>query len=128
MKSLVEFINEQSQVNEESTSKTITLDFTDLENAEETLKSLEGMEGCTIEDKKLTVTITSDNVSKLGTVQDILQQYSNVLRSSSKRTNDEQYAQKTKKFESSVGELNDALDEIANPEEDADTKEEGEAE
>ena len=64
------------------------------------------------------VTINPDNVDKLDEVQDILQQYCQTIRSSSKSTNDEQYAQKTKKFEQKVTEFNDAIDEIANPEED----------
>ena len=126
MKSLQEFINEQAEVNvnitEAKDSKEITFDFTDLENGEETLKSLEDKEGCTVEDNKLTVKITSDNVDKLDTVQDILQQYSDTIRSSQKRSSDEQYAQKTIKFEKKVGEFNDAIDEISNPKDDKDGK------
>ena len=126
MKRLQEFINEQAEVNvnitEAKDSKEITFDFTDLENGEETLKSLEDKEGCTVEDNKLTVKITSDNVDKLDTVQDILQQYSDTIRSSQKRSSDEQYAQKTIKFEKKVGEFNDAIDEISNPKDDKDGK------
>lgn len=117
MKHLSDYIVEQSQVNESSTSKTITFNFKDLENGEETLKSLEGKEGVTIEDNKLTLEITTDNVDKLDTVQDILQQYCQTIRNSQKRTSDEQYAQKTVEFEKKVNELNDAIDEIQNPEE-----------
>jgi len=118
MKTLQEFITEQVQLNEESTSKTISFDFTDLENSEEILDSLKEKEGCSVEDNTLTVTITADNADKLDTVQDILQQYSETLRSSSKRSSNEQYAQKTKKFAEKVGEFNDALDEITDPNED----------
>ena len=117
MKHLSDYIVEQSQVNESSTSKIITFNFKDLENAEETLKSLEGKEGVTIEDNKLTLEITTDNVDKLDTVQDILQQYCQTIRNSQKRSSDEQYAQKTVEFEKKVNELNDAIDEIQNPEE-----------
>lgn len=117
MKTLQDFIIEKSQLNEGIESKSITFDFTDLENAEDTLKSFEDREGCTVEDNKLTVTITKDNVDKLDSVQDILQQYGETLRKSSKSTNDEQYAQKTKKFAERVEELNDIIDEIENPEE-----------
>ena len=126
MKRLQEFINEQAEVNvnitEAKDSKEITFDFTDLENGEETLKSLEDKEGCTVEDNKLTIKITGDNVDKLDTVQDILQQYSDTIRSSQKRSSDEQYAQKTIKFEKKVGEFNDAIDEISNPKDDKDGK------
>lgn len=118
MKSLVDFIKESTmEVMESSDSTSITFDFTDLENGEETLKSLSDREGCSVEDNKLTVTITADNVDKLDTVQDILQQFSETIRNSQKRSSDEQYAQKTKKFAEKVAEFNDKLDEIANPEE-----------
>jgi len=112
MKHLQDYINEQAQLNEAVESKTVTFDFTDLENAEETIKSLESMEGISVDDKKVTLTINKDNVEKIGTAQDILQQFCQTIRNSTKRTNDEQYAQKTKSFETKVGEMNDAIDEI----------------
>ena len=117
MKSLQTFINERVEIFEAERSKTITFDFTDLENGEETLKSLEEKEGCEIDGNKLTVTITTENVDKLDTVQDILQQFAETIRNSTKRSSDEQYAQKTKAFAEKVAEFNDALDEIANPNE-----------
>ena len=46
MKSLQTFINERVEIFEAEGSKTITFDFTDLENGEETLKSLKEKEGC----------------------------------------------------------------------------------
>jgi len=116
MKHLQDYIVESSKINEgETTSKTITFDFTDLENAEETLNSLKDKEGVTVEENKLTLTINSDNVDKLDTVQDILQQFCSTIRNSSKRTNNEEYAQKTVEFEKKVKEMNDAIDEIKNP-------------
>lgn len=115
MKNLIDYIKEA--VNESAESKSVTFNFTDLENGEETIKSLEGKEGVSIDGNKLTVTITSDNVDKLDTVQDILQQFCQTIRNSSKRSSDEQYAQKTASFEKNVNELNDAIDEIANPDE-----------
>ncbi len=120
MKHLNEYIVEKSQEVKlnESESKKITFDFTDLENAEETIDSLKDMEGVTIEDKTVTLEITPDNVDKIDTPQDILQQFCDTVRNSSKRTNDEQYAQKTKKFEEKIKEMNDAIDEIKNPDED----------
>ena len=119
MKHLTDYISEaavEQKINE-AESVTISFDFTDLENGEETLDSLKDKEGCTVEDKKLTVTINKDNVDKLGTVQDILQQFSDTVRKSTKTTNNESYAQKTAKFEKKVGEFNDAIDSIKNPEE-----------
>jgi len=117
MKHLQDYIIEQAQVNEGASSKSITFNFKDLENGKETLDSLKDKEGVTADEEgeTITVEVTADNVDKLGTVQDILQQYSDTLRNSQKRSSDEQYAQKTVSFEKKVGELNDALDEIANP-------------
>lgn len=130
MKHLQDYIIEQAQVNEGVSSKSITFDFTDLENGKETIDSLKDKEGVTVDGDKLTVEITSDNVDKLGTVQDILQQFCQTVRNSQKRSADEQYAQKTVEFEKKIGELNDALDEIANPDDkdDKDGKKEGEDE
>lgn len=130
MKHLQDYIIEQAQVNEGASSKSITFDFTDLENGKETIDSLKDKEGVTVDGDKLTVEITSDNVDKLDTVQDILQQFCQTVRNSQKRSADEQYAQKTVEFEKKIGELNDALDEIANPDDkdDKDGKKEGEDE
>ena len=130
MKHLQDYIIEQAQVNEGASSKSITFDFTDLENGKETIDSLKDKEGVTADGDKLTVEITSDNVDKLGTVQDILQQFCQTVRNSQKRSADEQYAQKTVEFEKKIGELNDALDEIANPDDKDDKggKKEGEDE
>lgn len=130
MKHLQDYIIEQAQVNEGASSKSITFDFTDLENGKETIDSLKDKEGVTADGDKLTVEITSDNVDKLGTVQDILQQFCQTVRNSQKRSADEQYAQKTVEFEKKIGELNDALDEIANPDDNDDKggKKEGEDE
>lgn len=130
MKHLQDYIIEQAQVNEGASSKSITFDFTGLENGKETIDSLKDKEGVTVDGDKLTVEITSDNVNKLDTVQDILQQFCQTVRNSQKRSSDEQYAQKTVEFEKKIGELNDALDEIANPDDEDDKggKKEGEDE
>ena len=132
MKHLQDYIIEAAEVkvNEGAESKSVVFDFTDLENAEDTLKSLEGKDGVTIEDNKLTLEITKDNVDKLETVQDILQQFCQTIRNSQKRSSDEQYAQKTVAFEKKVGEMNDAIDAIKNPDDndDKDDKKEGEDE
>ena len=122
MKHLQDYIIEQAQVNEaETTAKTITFNFKDLENAKETLDSLKDKEGVTIEDEKLTLEINADNVDKIDSVQDILQQFCQTIRNSQKRSSDEQYAQKTASFEKKVGEMNDAIDEISNPHADEET-------
>lgn len=116
MKSLIEYINEQVKITEDNSteSKDIVFDFTDLENAEETLKSFEDQEFCTVEDKKLTVTVTPANYDKLGTIVDILQQYSDTLMQSPKRASNEQYAQTIRKFTNTVNKLNDEIDLVKN--------------
>ena len=127
MKHLLDYINEAVKINEGIESKTITFDFTDLENGEETVKSLDGQTGISVDGLKVTLSITKDNVDSIGTAQDILQQYCSTIRRSQKVSSDEQYAQKTVSFEKKIGEMNDAIDEIANPddeEEDNDDKKE----
>ena len=115
MKHLQDYINEAVKINEGIESKTITFDFTDLENAEETVKSLDGQTGISVDGLKVTLSITKDNVDSIGTAQDILQQYCSTIRKSQKVSSNEQYAQKTVSFEKKVGEMNDAIDEITNP-------------
>ena len=133
MKSLVEFIKESIVV--ESKDKTIVFDFSGIENAEETLKSLsEYSDVATVEDNKVTVTLNADNIEKVGSVQDIIQQAVQHERSGEKSTNDEQYAQKVGALEKKVAEMNDAIDAIENPDCDdnkdckSDNKKEGESE
>lgn len=120
MKHLQDYINEAVKINEGIESKTITFDFTDLENGEETVKSLDGQTGISVDGLKVTLSITKDNVDSIGTAQDILQQYCSTIRSSQKVSSNEQYAQKTVSFEKKVGEMNDAIDEIANPDDEED--------
>lgn len=125
MKHLQDYINEAVKINEGIESKTITFDFTDLENGEETVKSLDGQTGISVDGLKVTLSITKDNVDSIGTAQDILQQYCSTIRRSQKVSSNEQYAQKTVSFEKKVGEMNDAINEITNPddEDDDDQKE-----
>ena len=115
MKHLQDYIIEQAQLNEGASSKSITFNFKDLENAQETIDSL-------------TLEITADNVDKIATVQDILQQFCDTIRKSQKRSSDEQYAQKTVEFEKKVGEMNDAIDEIQGSDDNDDKGEKKEGE
>ena len=124
MKHLQDYINEAVKINESMESKTITFDFTDLENAEETIKSLDGQEGISIDGQKVTLSITKNNVDNIETIQDILQQYCQTIRNSQKVSSDEQYAQKTVSFEKKIGEMNDAIDEISSADDDDDDQKE----
>lgn len=125
MKTLLEFINEQRKVNEASKeSKSITFNFKDLENGEDTLKSFENKEYCEIEDNKLKVTVNADNFNKLDSIKDEIKKYSDSIRNSQKRTSDEQYAQKTKSFEDKVNEFIATIDEFTTASKEDDKKEE----
>ena len=124
MKHLQDYINEAVKINEGIESKTITFDFTDLENGEETVKSLDGQTGISVDGLKVTLSITKNNVDNIETIQDILQQYCQTIRNSQKVSSDEQYAQKTVSFEKKIGEMNDAIDEISSTDDDDDDKKE----
>jgi len=123
MKSLQEYVNEHINEAQEA-SKDFVFNFADIENGEETVKSLENRENVTIEDQKVTVNIKKD--ANIDTVQDILQQAIQAARKSQKSINDEQYAQKTAKLEKTLGEMNDFIDEVNNPEDDEANKKEEE--
>ena len=113
MKSLQEYVNEHINEAQED-SKDFVFNFEGIENGEDTVKSLENRENVTVEDQKVTVTIKKD--VNIDTVQDILQQAIQTVRKSQKSINDEQYAQKTAKLEKTLGEMNNFIDEVNNPE------------
>ena len=115
MKSLQEFVTEQMTVEANEESKDFTFDFTGVENGEETVKSLENRENVSIEDQKVTVTIKKD--VNIETVQDILQQAIQTARKSASSINNEQMGQKTAKLEKTLGEMNEFIDKVNNPEE-----------
>lgn len=116
MKNLSEYLQEKLQVTEaQEESKDFTFNFEGIENGEETVKSLDNREHVTVDGNKVTVTIKKD--INIDTVQDILQQAIQTMRKSQKSINDEQYAQKTSKLEKTLGEMNDFIDKVNNPEE-----------
>jgi uncharacterized protein YukE len=116
MKQLNEYIIEHVQLNEKNVeSTTITFDFSKFEDNDDVLKSLEDTNECTVEDKEVTVEVTANNANDLKSVLDILQEYSNKLRESPKRSSDEQFAQETSKFDKKVKKLNKEIDKIINP-------------
>ena len=124
MKSLKDFLIESKSNDETPESKSFTFNFADMENADDIIKSLEENDNVSIDDKKVSVTVSKD--ANIDTVQDILQQSIQTLRKSSKSINDEQYAQKTAALERTLGEMNDFIDELNDePEEnEEDNKEE----
>ncbi len=120
MKSLRDFILESS-ADANVGSKTFTFDFTGLENAEETVKSLENEDCITVDGTKATLKIEKDG--KYDTAVDILQQTIQILRNSSKSKSTEEYGQKTKKLEVTLGEVHDFIDIIESSEDTEDKAE-----
>lgn len=119
MRTLKDYILEDKEKDEDTTqsSTSVTFDFDGLEDCEDVLKSVEDNENCQIDGKKVTIEVTQDNYEDLGDIKDILQDYTDKIRSSSKRSNDEKYAQLTKKFKSRLNELKDAISSFDDTEE-----------
>ena len=124
MKSLVEYIKGLNEACDNCEEKVITFNFTDLEGADDILKELATKDGCDVDEKELKVTVNTGNYDKLASVQEILQKYTQEIRTSVKRSENEAYAQKTVKFENKMNELNDTIQNFATPSEDNSEKEE----
>ena len=122
MKSLREFIHESKEA--QGAKKTFTFNFAGLENAEDTLKSLDGMG--TVDGEKFTLEVDKDALEKSETAVDIIQQFINVAGKSGKRASDEAYAQKLVSFEKKMKEVNDFM--AAEPEGEGEGEAEGEGE
>ena len=89
----------------------IKFDFDGMDNADEILKKFDSIQTASVNDKEVKVMINA-NVDELNKVYDILKEYSDGERNGSHRTNDEQYAQKTIKFEKKVNELKEMIDKV----------------
>lgn len=133
MKTLVEYIkeacDEQSQV---ASSKTVSFNFTGLDNAEDTLKSVQtkaeelGID-VEVEENKLKVSLKKDNVDDAEGLFELLQDFIHARRNDQKVASDEAYAQKVHSFEDHLNDWRDYVDdakECAAAQEEADKKEE----
>lgn len=122
MKSLKEYLIESNVIesSECTDSKTFIFDFTDIENGEETVKSLEGKENYSIDGNKVTVTICNGKE----TDTEILKQAIESIRKQSKNASNEQYAQKTKALATKLSELFDYQDSLAEQSKEEETKKE----
>ena len=119
MKSLSEFIKECIEVEENyiNESCSLSINFDGLDDAEDILKQLADMDGAEVTEN--TVELSCDaGAESLKKVYDILKKYSDKQRNSQHRSSDEQYAQKTVKFENKVNELNNMIQELEKPKED----------
>lgn len=108
MKSLREYIKESRD------QASIKFDFDGMDNADEVLKQFDSIQTASVNDKEVKVMINA-NVDELKKVYDILKEYSDGERNGSHRTNDEQYAQKTIKFEKKVNELKEMINHVETP-------------
>lgn len=136
MKSLVDFIRENEMKIKESQetgdSKKFTFAFNGLDNAKETIESLNKMaedKGIDHEstEESFSITLTRDlcqnERDKIDGIQDVLQQYSDMIRKDSSNASDESHAQKTAKFEKTVDDMVKFIDDV-NEEPDEDDKKE----
>ena len=103
MKSLIEYIKESRD------QASIKFNFDGMDNADEILKKFESIQTASVNDKEVEV-MNNANVDELKEVYDILKKYSDGERNGSHRTNDEQYAQRTIKFDKKVNELKEMID------------------
>lgn len=111
MKSLVQYIKEAC---EQCTS--IKFNFNGMDDADDILKQFSSIQTASVNDKEVEV-MCDANVDELKKVYDILKKYSDSQRSSQHRSSDEQYAQRTVKFEDKVNELAEMIDKLEHPEE-----------
>lgn len=124
MKSLVQFIREAQEASD--SSKSFTFNFKDLENGKETIESLvdmandKGIDVESTEDSitlKLTKEMCANERDKVDGIQDVLQQFSDKIRSDSKNASSESYAQFTKKFADTVSSMVSFIDSAGDEEE-----------
>jgi len=107
MKKLSTYIKE-SYLNE-SESKKMSFSFKDLEGAKEFLEKVKDFEAVTTDEEALTLDVNIDNEDAAKSIYTEIKKFCDTIRHSSKRTNDEAYAQKTLKFKHKVDALYDAL-------------------
>ena len=116
MKSLVEFIKESKE--EKPSSKTLTFNFSGIDNVDEIIKTLSEDETLNIDGNKVTLTINADNIDD---IQTPLQELENVIKAERKGThssNNEQYSQLVSSLERTLKEAKDFIVELTTPEED----------
>ena len=119
MKTLKEFILESSD--KKPMSKTIILDFEQFDDGKEKLEEIianhNSLDFVTVEDNKMTITVTDTNINDVNELYNDLKAYCAALKNSPKRSSDEQYAQKIKKFTELVNSIENFKNEIEKSEE-----------
>ena len=112
MKSLAQYIKEAC---EGEACKSMKFNFDGMDDYESVLKELENIQSANVNEKEVDV-VCDANIDELKKVYDILKKYSDKQRTSQHRASDEQYAQKTIKFEENVNKLAEIIDKLENPE------------
>lgn len=138
MKSLVDFIRESAikiKESQDDSKKSFNFAFNGLDNAKETIESLNKMaEDKGIEhestEESFTITLTRDlcqnDRDKIEGIQDVLQQYSDIIRKDSSNASDEAHAQKTAKFEKTVDDMVQFIDDANEESDEEDDKKDDE--
>lgn len=116
MKSLTDFIKEAAEGSAPS-NKTFSFNFTDFEGAEDTLKAAQEIADkdgvdVTIEDSKISVKVSADDADKTSGLFELLQDYIHLRGKDQKRAENESYAQKVSKCESTLKSYFDYLDDL----------------
>ena len=120
MKNLKEYVLEafeddkkEVEVIEAATEqKKFEFDFTDLDNAEDTINSLKENPAVSADGNIVTLTVSNEDNDNVERATEVLRQYTEVIRSSSRRASDEQYAQKTVKFAKVVSDVDNYIEEL----------------
>ena len=103
MKSLKDFIIESTVEEAEETSKTFTLDFNGIEDSTDMVNTLKAKEGVTEDDENV-LTFTVQKGTTPSYIEDLKKIVSDI-RAQQKNHSDETYAQKTKKFDDAVKQI-----------------------
>ena len=129
MKSLQNFITEAQddtdikKVKKEQTedAKTVVLDFTGINGADDLVKTVDGETGITVDGTKITVDATKDNANDISDVLDTIKKTYIAAKKVEKTTNSESFSAKVKKIGKGLSALYDYVDDTTG---DNDTEEE----
>lgn len=126
MKSLLEFIRENSENKTENQSKQFTFSFKGFEGAKEAIEAMTAASnetlGFTVDEDKVSFTLSKDNYSASAAFITALKDYVKKLGNDTvKRSSDSQYADKVHKFEDKIKTIDSTIESFN--EEPAETKE-----
>lgn len=128
MKSFVQFLREsQSDSADMPNEMTFSFNFKELPEAKDTIKSLEELSSkdglnCEVDGESVKITLTREQCDndKVASIQDVLQQYADMVRKDQQNSSRDSFAQLTKKFKQEVDKMNDFIDFVPEEPEDSD--------